>query len=255
MFETLKHIKNQYLIKHRFHDMTQQSSLLKPSLKSLGGGSLPVYAPYVKEDDVFYIVDKFLITPIKLSFCSILLVHGHAIVRAVTKSEIKEFNQRIVYIRIVFSSRGSGVTILFENRGNSRGYDMEFPLYRTDKDALDHKIYKDVVNVFKMSFLPTISSVIYERRPHEENDVLYLHYWSVGTDSILGTVPKQEKYVTSTLFFKENGITVGNRFLDTIPGESAYRTKEGAEKVIYKSLLHSYYMNNYPKDDTETICH
>lgn len=253
MFEKLKHIKNQYLIKHCFHDMTPQPSLLKPSLKSLGGGSLPVYAPYVKEDDVFYIVDKFQIIPIKLSFSSILLKHGYAIVSAVTQSEAKEFNLRSVYIRIVFSSKGSGVTILFEDRGNNRAYDMEFPPYRTSKDALDHKIYKDVVNVFKIPFFPTISSVTYERRPREENDVLYLHYWSVGIDSILSTVPKQDTYVTSTLFFKENGITVGNRFLDAIPGDSVYRTKEEVENAIYRSLLESYYMNNIPKDDMETI--
>lgn len=253
MFEKLKHIKSQYLIKHCFHDVTPQSSLLKPSLESLGGGSLPVYAPYVKEDDVFYIVDKFQIIPIKLLFSSILLIHGNAIISVATKSETKEFNQRTAYIRIVSSSNGSGVTILFKERGNSYGYDMEFPLYRTDKDALNHKIYKDVINVFKMPFLPTISSVTYERRPREENDVLYLHYWRVGSDNILGTVPKQEKYVTSTLFFKENGITVGNRFLDAIPGDPVYRTKEEVENVIYRSLLESYYMNNIPKDDTETI--
>lgn len=253
MFEKLKHIKNQYLIKHYFHDMTPPPSLLKPSLKSLGGGSLPLYAPYVKEDDVFYIVDKFQIIPIKLLFSSILLIHGNAIISAATKSEAKEFNQRTVYIRIVFSSNGSGVTILFKERENNYGYDMEFPLYRTDKDALNHKIYKDVINVFKMPFLPTISSVAYERRPREENDVLYLHYWRVGSDNILGTVPKQEKYVTSTLFFNENGITVGNRFLDAIPGDPVYRTKEEVENVIYRSLLESYYMNNIPKDDTETI--
>lgn len=254
MFEKLKHIKRQYLIKHRFHDMAPQShDKSRPTLKELGCGGLPVYVPYVKDDDVFYIVDKFLIIPIRLSFCSILLTHGNAIVRAVTNSETKEFNQRTVNIRIVFSSKGSGVTILFEERGNSCGYDMEFPLYRTDEDALDHKIYKDVVNVFKMHFLPTISSVTYERRPHEENDVLCLHYWIVGSDSIFGTIPKQEKYVTSALFFKEDGITVGNRFLDTIPGDPTYRTKEEAEKVIYRSLLHSYYMNNAPKDIPDTL--
>ena len=83
--------------------------------------------------------------------------------------------------------------------------------------------------------------------------MLYLHYWSVGIDSILGTVPKQDTYVTSTLFFKENGITVGNRFLDAIPGDSVYRTKEEVENAIYRSLLESYYMNNIPKDDMETI--
>lgn len=68
MFEKLKHIKRQYLIKHRLYDMTQRThDQSLPTLKELGCRGLPVFAPYVKDDEPFYIVDKFQIMPIKFS--------------------------------------------------------------------------------------------------------------------------------------------------------------------------------------------
>lgn len=247
MFEKLKHIKRQYLIKHRFHDMTPQShDKSRPTLKELGCWGLPIYAPYVKDDDVFYIVDKFEIIPIKFSWTSIKLREGNAVISAVTTTKVADFNSRGVIIKIVTGREGYGITIVFEKRKYICENDMELPLYRTDKDALDHKIYRGVVNILGIPFYTSVSSVRMKR------DVLCLYYWKAGCDKILGAVPEQERYETSTLFFKENGITVGNRFLDTVPGGSAYKTKEEAEEIIYRSLLHSYYMNNTPKDSTET---
>lgn len=248
MFEKLKHIGRQCLIKYHFHDMTQQlHDQLRLTLKGLGCRGLPVFAPYVKDDELFYIVDKFVIVPIKLSQVNIVLCEGNAAIRAVATARDPNFNSREVLIRIVSGREGHGITITFKNRKFIYEEDMELPLYRTDHDALDHKIYKDVINILDIPFCPTISSARIKR------DVLYLRYWIVGYDNILGPVPKQEGCDTSILFFMKNGITVGNRFLDTIPGGPGYKTKEEAEKVIYRSLLSSYYMNCIPKDGTEAF--
>lgn len=254
MFETLKHIKRQFLIKHRFHDMTQHpNSQSRPTLKELGCRGLPVFAPYVKDDDdMFYIVDKFEIIPIKFSYISIKLREGNAVISAITTTEAEEFNSREVLIRIVTGREGYGIIVTFMKFSiHEHIYveEMDMPLYRTDKDALDHKIYKGVVNILGIPFYPAVSFARMKR------DVLCLYYWIVGCDKILGTVPKQKRYETLTVFFKENGITVDDRNLNTIPGDTVYITKEDAEKAIYRSLLHSYYINNTPKDDTETICH
>lgn len=250
MFEKLKHIKRQCLIKHRFDDMTQQPhDQLRPTLKELGCRGLPVFAPYVKNDELFYIVDKFQIIPIKFSWTTISLLKENAAIKAVAMTNDSKFNSREVLIRIVFGRKGHGITITFEKRKSICEEDMELPLYRTDMDAMDHRIYKGVVNILDMPFYPEVSSA------RMKGDILYLHYWKVGSDNMLGTVPKKENYVTSTLFFKENGITVGNRFLDAIPGDPVYKTKEEAENVIYRSLLQSYYKNNTPKASTETFCH
>lgn len=248
MFEKLKHIGRQCLIKYCFHDMTQQlHDQLRLTLKDLGCRGLPVFVPYVKDDELFYIVDKFLIVPVKLSWVNIVLCEGNAAISAVTTATDPKFNSREVLIRIVFGRKGHGITITFKKRKSICEEDMELPLYRTNNDALDHKIYKDVINILDIPFCPTISSARIKR------DVLYLRYWRVGYDNILGTVPKQEGCDTSILFFMKNGITVGDRFLDNIPGDPVYKTKEEAEKVIYKSLLSSYYMNCIPKDGTETF--
>lgn len=253
MFEKLKHIKRQFLIKYRFHDMTQRTHYhSQPALKELGCRGLPVFAPYVKKDDMFYIVDKFEIIPIKFSWISIKLREGNAIISAVTTTEAEEFNSREVLIRIVSGREGYGIIVTFLRFSNHKYTyveEMDMPLYRTDKDALDHKIYKGVVNILSIPFYPAVSFA------RMKEDVLCLYYWIVGCDKILGTVPEQKRYETSTLFFKENRITVDGGSLGTIPGDTIYKTKEEAEKVIYESLLHSYYINNTPKDDTETICH
>lgn len=250
MFETLKHIKRQYLIKQRFHDMTlRPHDQSRPTLKELGCRGLPVFAPYLKNDELFYIVDKFQIIPIKFSWTTIILLKENAAIRAVATTNGSKFNNREVLIRIVSGREGHGITITFEKRKSICEEDMELPLYRTDMDAMDHRIYKGVVNILDMPFYPEVSSA------RMKGDMLYLHYWKVGSDNMLGTVPKKENYVTSTLFFKENGITVGNRFLDAIPGDPVYKTKEEAEDVIYRSLLQSYYKNNTSKDSTETFCH
>lgn len=250
MFETLKHIKRQYLIKQRFHDMTlRPHDQSRPTLKELGCRGLPVFAPYLKNDELFYIVDKFQIIPIKFSWTTIILLKENAAIRAVATTNGSKFNNREVLIRIVSGREGHGITITFEKRKSICEEDMELPLYRTDMDAMNHRIYKGVVNILDMPFYPEVSSA------RMKGDILYLHYWKVGSDNMLGTVPKKENYVTSTLFFKENGITVGNRFLDAIPGDPVYKTKEEAEDVIYRSLLQSYYKNNTSKDSTETFCH
>lgn len=250
MLKKLKHITTQCLIKHRFHDMTVQShDKSLPTLKELGCRGLPVFAPYVKDDELFYIVDKFQIMPIKFSWTTIILQKENAAIRAVATTNDSEFNNREVLIRIVSGREGHGISITFKKREFIYDEDMELPLYRTDKDALDHRIYKGVVNILGLPFHPAVSSARMKR------DVLYLRYWSVGSDNMLGTVPKKENYVTSTLFFKENGITVGNRSLDAIPGDPVCKTREEAENVIYRSLLHSYYKNNAPKDGTETFSH
>ena len=82
MFEKLKHIGRQCLIKYHFHDMTQQlHDQLRLTLKDLGCRGLPVFAPYVKDDELFYIVDKFVIVPIKLSQVNIVLCEGNAAIR------------------------------------------------------------------------------------------------------------------------------------------------------------------------------
>lgn len=50
MFEKVKHIKRQFLIKYRFNDMTPQShDKSRPTLKELGCRGLPVFAPYLKK--------------------------------------------------------------------------------------------------------------------------------------------------------------------------------------------------------------
>lgn len=246
MFEKLKHIKRQYLIKHCFHDMTQRlHDQSRPTLKELGCRGLPVFAPYVKNDELFYIVDKFQIIPIKFSWLTIILLKENAAIRAVATTIDPKFNNREVLIRIVSGREGLGITITFEKRKFICEEDMELPLYRTNKDAMDYRIYKGVVNILGMPFHPSVSSACMK------GDALYLYYWKVGSDNILGTIPKKENYVTSTLFFKENGITVGNRFLDAIPGDPVYKTKEEAEDVIHRSLLYSYCKNITPKDGTE----
>ena len=228
--------------------MTQRPhDQLRPTLKELGCRGLPVFAPYVKNDELFYIVDKFQIIPIKFSWLTIILLKENAAIRAVVTSIDPKFDSREVLLRIVSGREGLGITITFEKRKSICEDDMELPLYRTDKDALNHRIYKGVVNILDMPFYPAVSSA------RMKSDVLYLHYWGVGSDNILGTVPKKENYVTSTLFFKENGITVGNRFLDAIHGDHVYKTKEEAENVIYWSLLRSYYKNITPKDGTEAF--
>lgn len=236
-FTRLRHLFRQAVIMSRFQDMARQpDNQSRPTLKELGCGRLPVFAPYVKEDDVFYIVDKFEIIPVRFSWTSIKLREGNAVISAVTATRATELNSREVLIRIVSGREGHGITITF-TRKYIYEEDMELPLYRTDKDVLDNRIYKGVVNILDMPFYPAVSSARMKR------DTLCLHYWTAGCDKILGTVPEQKKYETSTLFFKENGITVGNRNLDTVPGESVYRTKEESERAINMSLLRSYYAN------------